>query len=681
MAVTDLTEGKIATRCLTSQGGKAAPPADALVGQTFGSFRILSLLGEGGMGRVYLAEHVLIGRRAAIKVLAAEIADKEEVVSRFFTEARAVNDIRHPNILEIIDFGSFGKQPYIVMELLDGETLEERLARVHAFELPAAARVVAQVAAAVGAGHEHGLVHRDLKPANIFLRNHPDYPDFVKVLDFGIAKLVAHDRKVQHHTEVGALIGTPAYMSPEQCLGDTHLDHRSDIYSLGVVLYEMVTGRLPFPAGTAGRLIMCHVQEVPPQPQEINPDIPPPYGAVIMRAMAKKPEQRFASMRELREALLWACPGASSAHATAPSDLTPPPLLSAPSAAVDTMLPNAPTAYRPAPPPPPAAPSPSARAITAPAGLPAGTPAGGAVADPEALLPTASALGSGKIALVDRLVEIVKSRTAPEADLDLPLLPRSVLRCIDLLAAPDFSFGGMAALLATDARLAGQLVQVSNTSGTPHAPARSTEQAIARLGTEGVRTALFEIALRPLLENTPLRLQAVCKQPWQHALAVALLCQRLAQARGSDERGLLDAYRGGLFHDSGKPVAANLILDIEKQMAAVKGRKVISEELLIACLDRSHSGAGARLARAWGLAPEVAAAIEEATLPPGQGGELAARIRLANALAHKGGFHTRRDEIDRSRLLVDEARRAAGFDEETCHRVLGGIKDAVSRKL
>ena len=114
-----------------------------------------------------------------------------------------------------------------------------------------AARVVAQVAAAVGAGHEHGMVHRDLKPANIFLRNHPDYPDFVKVLDFGIAKLVAHDRNVQHHTEMGALIGTPAYMSPEQCLGDTHLDHRSDIYSLGVVLFQALTGRLPFTAEIA----------------------------------------------------------------------------------------------------------------------------------------------------------------------------------------------------------------------------------------------------------------------------------------------------------------------------------------------------------------------------------------------------------------------------------------------
>jgi serine/threonine-protein kinase len=197
---------------------------DPIIGQTLGSFHVLSLLGEGGMGRVYLAEHVLIGRRAAIKVLAADIASKEDLVSRFFTEARAVNDIRHPNIVEVTDFGTFGNQPYIVMELLDGETLEQRLLRVKTLDPSATVRVVAQIAAAVGAGHDHDMVHRDLKPANIFLRNHPDYPDFVKVLDFGIAKLVARDRNVQHHTEMGAIIGTPAYMSPEQCLGDTHLD-------------------------------------------------------------------------------------------------------------------------------------------------------------------------------------------------------------------------------------------------------------------------------------------------------------------------------------------------------------------------------------------------------------------------------------------------------------------------
>ncbi|HEX7500295.1 MAG TPA: serine/threonine-protein kinase, partial [Polyangia bacterium] len=337
--------------CLSSQGGKSTPPVDTLIGQTLGSFRVISLLGEGGMGRVYLAEHVLIGRRAAIKVLAAEIADNEDLVSRFFTEARAVNDIRHPNIVEVTDFGTFGKLPYIVMELLDGETLEQRLGRVRMLDAAPAARVVAQVAAAVGAGHDHGMVHRDLKPANIFLRNHPDYPDFVKVLDFGIAKLVALDREVQHHTEIGTLIGTPAYMSPEQCLGDTHLDHRSDIYSLGVVLYQMVTGRLPFTAETAGRLIMSHVQETPPPPRSINPAISAATSAIVLRAMAKKPDQRFSSMRELRDAILLSTPGMGGGPRASydgySQTLTPPPVIPTMPPLSSTMLSTAPTAYCP----------------------------------------------------------------------------------------------------------------------------------------------------------------------------------------------------------------------------------------------------------------------------------------------------------------------------------------------
>jgi HD-like signal output (HDOD) protein len=239
----------------------------------------------------------------------------------------------------------------------------------------------------------------------------------------------------------------------------------------------------------------------------------------------------------------------------------------------------------------------------------------------------------------------------------------------------------MAALVMTDARLTSQLVQVANTSGPTRTLARSTEQAISRLGGEGVRTGLFEIALRPLLETANLRLQAVCKQPWQHALAVATLSQRLMQAHGGGERLVLEAYRGGLFHDAGKPVAATLLFDIEKIMTNAKGRKIIGDDMLVTCLERCQARVGARLARAWGLSPEAAAAIEEAAQPISAKFSLSAILRLANALSYKAGFHTRREELDRSRLLIDEARRSAGFDEETCHRVLEGIKDVVSRRL
>jgi HD-like signal output (HDOD) protein len=191
----------------------------------------------------------------------------------------------------------------------------------------------------------------------------------------------------------------------------------------------------------------------------------------------------------------------------------------------------------------------------------------------------------------------------------------------------------------------------------------------------------LEIALRPLLDTANLRLQAVCKQPWAHALAVAMISQRLVQAHGGSERLVLDAYRSGLFHDSGKPVVAPLLFDIEKLLPQAKGRKIISEDMLVTCLERCHSSIGARLARAWGLSPEVASAIEEAAQPATAGFSLGAVVRLANALAYKAGFHTRRDELDRSRLLIDEARHMANFEEEPCYRVLEGMKDAVFRRL
>ena len=657
-----------------SLSGAAGAPS--IIGQTLGSFRVTGLLGEGGMGQVYSAEHVLIGRKAAIKVLAAEVASDKDVVSRFFNEARAVNDIRHPNIVEVTDFGQFGSQPYIVMELLEGETLEERLVRGGALDPASAAQIVAQIASAVGAAHEHGMVHRDLKPANIFLCRHPDYPDFVKVLDFGIAKLTAtRDQVSGHRTACGAIIGTPAYMSPEQCLGDANLDHRSDIYALGVVTYQMMTGQRPFDADTAGRLIIMHVQATPPAPCALNPALPLAVGAVILRALEKQRERRFASMREFRDALLAAVAGVSAAevapHPPAETRAGRPPT-TVPASTQEslgaTMLSGLPTVLGVTPPP----------LALAPAARPAPAAPVAALVTPGPT-PTPTAERINKQALATRLVEIVRSRIQ-HGGLPLPQLSARMLRCLELAALPEFSFGGMAAILAEEPRLAARVVQVANGTGPSRSPAHNAEQAIRRLGATGLRTAFLEIAARPVLESSESRIADLFKQPWHHAVAVALLTQRLMQAHGCDDATAAEAFLAGLLHDTGKPVVGALLLDVERQMASTKGRRLVSDDVMVACIEVTSAPAGARVACAWQLSDSAAQAIERAGSEAMPGWSLGNAIRLADALASLDGFHLRRDDMGRAPAVVEEIRRATAIDEPTLAQALAGLRDCVLRR-
>ncbi|HTB60045.1 MAG TPA: serine/threonine-protein kinase [Polyangia bacterium] len=272
-----------------------APTDDA---RNLGPYRLLGELGEGGTGRVFRAEHTSIGRTVAIKILNAKVAGDPEVKSRFFMEARIVNEIHHPNIVEVTDFGTATGRPFIVMEYLQGQTLTRRVDQDGALPEATAIRIARQIASALRAVHDRGFVHRDLKPDNIFLSNHLGYPDFVKILDFGIAKFVGRDESPSHHTQTGTVLGTPAYMSPEQCLGDVALDLRTDIYSLGVVLFQMVTGLPPFQAEGVGRLMLAQIQDAPPRA-----GVSRGLDAIIARALAKQPSARFASMRDMRDAL------------------------------------------------------------------------------------------------------------------------------------------------------------------------------------------------------------------------------------------------------------------------------------------------------------------------------------------------------------------------------------------
>ena len=260
------------------------------------------------MGEVYLAQHTLIARQAAIKLLLPQVSTDPETVGRFFTEARATSFIQHEGIVEILDCGTLDGRAYIVMEYLEGESLGARLARERSFiqDLGTLAFIGASVARALAAAHARGIVHRDLKPDNIYLAKSVDGhgPVRVKILDFGIAKLTGSDKEVgASHTRAGLLMGTPLYMSPEQCRGLPTVDSRTDLYALGCILYEMIAGQPPFVSDNSGDLLIAHATLIPPPLSQIEPRVPPPLEELVARLLAKEPAERPASMEEVARAL------------------------------------------------------------------------------------------------------------------------------------------------------------------------------------------------------------------------------------------------------------------------------------------------------------------------------------------------------------------------------------------
>ncbi|HEY0714424.1 MAG TPA: serine/threonine-protein kinase, partial [Polyangia bacterium] len=261
-----------------------------MIGTRINNYEITGLIGAGGMGNVYLARHPLIDRGAAIKVLHAELANDRGLVTRFFNEARAANAIRHPNIIDIIDVGFLPgtERPYLMMELLEGESLAQRIARQGQLSPSHAIELARQTASALAAAHRKGIIHRDLKPENLFVVPHGSMPgrEEVKVLDFGIAKLRSEVGDGKFQTQAGMLMGTPPYMSPEQCRGvSAEIDARTDIYALGVILFEMLCGAPPFNAAGMGELLVMHITRPPPAPRSLNPNVPEPLEAIVLKAL------------------------------------------------------------------------------------------------------------------------------------------------------------------------------------------------------------------------------------------------------------------------------------------------------------------------------------------------------------------------------------------------------------
>jgi hypothetical protein len=322
-------------------GAALTASRDTLLGLTIGRWRLARLLGEGGMGRVYLAVQPAIGSRVAIKVLSEACARDRGLVDRFFAEARAVNLVRHEHIVSVLDLAWLDDgRPYIVMEYVAGATLGALVPR-GPLPLGSLAAVVGEVLSALAAAHAIGIVHRDLKPDNVLVTA----GGHAKVLDFGIAKLAPQlQRGDSPQTASGALLGTPDYMAPEQVAGGG-IDGRTDLYALGALLYECVTGRRPFAGGNLFEVLRAQVEALPPAPTTLRPDLPPAFAAVIMRALAKRPEDRFASAADMATALAAATAGLpATAWTPLPVTAPPaaPPLAASPSLAHGHTLPAAP---------------------------------------------------------------------------------------------------------------------------------------------------------------------------------------------------------------------------------------------------------------------------------------------------------------------------------------------------
>jgi serine/threonine-protein kinase len=305
-----------------------------------GRYRLETMLGQGGMGTIWRAQHLVLNAPVAVKVIDRTVIPDEETLSRFMREAQSAAALRSPHVVQILDYGIDGKVPFMAMELLEGENLAQRIKRVKRLTPADTARILSHIGRAIARAHEAGIVHRDLKPENVFLVKNED-EEIAKVLDFGVAKIERHALEEGTRTRTGSILGTPFYMSPEQAQGNRTVDSRSDLWSMGVIAFECLTGKRPFYSDGLGDLVLAICVREIPQPSAVA-SVPIGFDAWWNRAVARDPEKRFQSARELTDAL-------REALGLEPRDNSRDGLRAAPAVEV-TSAPDAPDTARDTPP-------------------------------------------------------------------------------------------------------------------------------------------------------------------------------------------------------------------------------------------------------------------------------------------------------------------------------------------
>ena len=611
-----------------------------VLGRVIANHRLVAEIGSGGMGRVYYAEHTVIGRRAAIKILNPAISRDAAITSRFLNEAKAVNEIRHPNVVEITDLGNEGDLHYIVMQFLEGETLGERLERAKVLDEPSALRMARQISSALGAAHERNIIHRDLKPDNVFLTNHPDFPDYVKVLDFGIAKLRGVGNALQATeaklTRVGTVLGTPGYMSPEQCRGASEIDARSDIYALGVMLYQMLTGQLPFISDNVMEVMIAQVTTPPVPPVSLQPALSPHVNAAILRAMEKDPARRFPNMRAFWDALENLPPPTETAAVS--SGASPESAAAAEQGVVDSEM----------------------------------TPAS-----------TETAEQKGIRGVADKLAGIINARIENDR-LVVPTMPAIAVECLKVVRDPRQTFKSVGDVIAKDPVLSSRVLKLANSAAFPGLTRANTlESAIARMGIEGLTAILVQYSVYQAFSSRDERIRSSFRGIWEHSLAVALIAKELASRLTPAGPEPSAAYLAGLLHDVGKPVVAALLLEAEKALAqGRKGAGWIDESIWRKIVSESHRKVGVKLAEQWNLPAEVVSTIDNCkAYDRMQPRSCANVVRLANALAKRSGLYvgdTSSAEIDKT---VEAGQHIVGLSAESVAKTCKDIYARVATML